>query len=78
MKWTKVHINAMDRQSIIREIERYSSQTALSPATITVRAVGNSRLYDRLTSGGDCTTRIAAKLIAYMEQNPPTKTEGAA
>nr|WP_111299410.1 hypothetical protein [Paracoccus saliphilus] len=69
----------MDRQQIIQQIADHAEKTGLSPSTITGRAVNNSRLYSRLINGGDCTTQIAAKLVAYMAENPPAETsEGAA
>ena len=61
----------MDRNQLIKAIEAYARQTDLAPATVTVRAVNNSRLYDRLVDGGDCTTRIAKRVMAYMADNPP-------
>lgn len=61
----------MTRQHIIQRIRDYAAQTGLAPATVTGRAVGNSRLYDRLSHGGDCTTEIAAKLFSYMDNHPP-------
>lgn len=68
----------MDREQIIQKIQEHSARTGLAPSTITGRAVNNSRLYARMTSGGDCTTQIAAKLVAYMaDDNPAKTTEGA-
>ena len=68
----------MERQHLIQRIREHAEASGLSPATITVRAVNNSRLYARLVAGGDCTTEIAAKVISYLDSNPPTKTpEGA-
>lgn len=60
-------------QNLIEQIERYAAETRLSPATITTRAAGNSQLYRRLKAGGSCTIRIAEKLKAYMESNPPSQ-----
>lgn len=75
---TKVHIVDMTRQQLIRAIRDYAEKTGLSPSTITLRAVNNSRLYDRLERGGDCTTEIAGRLAAYMVANPATAQKRAA
>jgi len=56
----------MSKQDIIRAIEAFAAERALSPSTVTSRAVGNSRLYNRLVSGGDCTTEIAARIMAWI------------
>ena len=60
---------------LIREIEAYCRRAGISPATLCVRAVGNSRLYNRLTRGGECLPRTIARLRRYMAEHPP---EGAA
>jgi len=57
----------MQRETLITAIEAHSIRFGVAPATITSRAVGNSRLYDRLKGGGDCTTTIAAKIISFIE-----------
>lgn len=61
----------MEKQTIISEIEAYAAARSLAPATVTSRAVHNSRLYAHLKSGGDCTTRIVDRLRQYMAANPP-------
>jgi hypothetical protein len=70
MTGTKVPIWAMTREQIISAIEGYAKKAGLSPSTVTGRAVANSRLYDRMKNGGDCTTEVAARLSAYMAANP--------
>ena len=68
----------MDREQIIQKIREHSARTRLAPSTITGRAVNNSLLYARMTSGGDCTTQIAAKLVADMADEKLAETiEGA-
>lgn len=61
----------MTRTDLIRMIETFAQSWGIAPATVTSRAVGNSRLYQRMLDGGGCTLGIAEKLIAYMDQNPP-------
>lgn len=53
------------------EIEIYARKCGVKPKTITRRAVGNSRLYERLKGGYGCTLRIAEQLRAYMRAHPP-------
>lgn len=65
----------MTRDKLIQVIQDHSSRTGLAPATITGRAVGNSRLYQRLIFGGDCTTAIAERVVSFI--NAETQ-EGAA
>jgi hypothetical protein len=67
----------MTRREIITEIEMFAKSRGLAPATVTSRAVSNSRLYDRLLNGGDCTTEVAARLRSYIATHtvvPPTPT----
>ena len=59
----------MDRQSIINAIKAHAKARNIAPATVTSRAVGNSRLYDRLINGGDCTTEVARRIVAWIEQD---------
>lgn len=68
----------MDREQIIQKIREHSARTGLAPSTITCRAVNNSQLSARMTSGGDCITQIATKLVAYMADEKLEETiEGA-
>lgn len=66
----------MTTDEIISEIEGYASRAGLSPATVTSRAVSNSRLYDRMKAGGSCSLKTAGRLRAYMLANPPAQTKG--
>lgn len=68
----------MTRQAIIAQIEAFAAKRGIAPATVTSRAVGNSRLYKRMKDGGDCTTEIAAKLLAFIEAEATHKQSGAA
>ena len=56
----------MDTIDIIKEIEDFAREHEIAPATVTSRAVQNSRLYARLKGGGSCTLKIAARMRAYM------------
>jgi len=57
----------MNRKQIIEAIEACARRRGIAPATVTSRAVGNSRLYQRLVSGGDCTTEVAGRIVAFIE-----------
>ena len=65
----------MDRNQIIAAIEAHAARRGIAPATITSRAVGNSRLYKRMVDGGDCTTGIAKRIVAFIASDAP-KSEG--
>lgn len=62
----------MDRTSLIEAIEAHAAKRNLAPATITSRAVENSRLYSRLKDGRDCTTEIARKVMEYIARDEQT------
>jgi len=65
----------MTNDDLIQRIEDYASRRGWEPATVTSRAVGNSRLYARLRSGGSCTLNVAERLVTFME-HPPVSAEG--
>lgn len=68
----------MTRDDLIFQIEQFAANNGVAPATVTSRAVGNSRLYRRLKAGGDCTLDIARRLIGYMDDDgPPSQKEAA-
>ena len=56
----------MTHSDLIAEIDAFADAKNWSGATVTSRAVANSRLYSRLKSGGSCTLVIAERLRAYM------------
>jgi len=59
-------MTAMTQNDLIQEIEAFAARRGVAPATVTSRAVGNSRLYSRMKSGGGCTLAIAERLRAWM------------
>ena len=68
----------MTRTQIIEAIEAHAKKRGLAPATVTSRAVGNSRLYQRMLDGGDCTTGIAGRILDFIHadsqsDNPVTQ-----
>ena len=56
----------MTTEQLISEIEAFASEKGISPATVTSRGVGNSRLYHRLKGGKSCTLDVAERLRKYM------------
>ncbi|TJZ85809.1 hypothetical protein [Paracoccus hibiscisoli] len=65
----------MDREKLITLIKEHAENFGLAPATITGKAVDNSRLYSRLVSGGDCTTSIAAKVSDWVDADRARRSE---
>lgn len=65
----------MDIEALLSEVDQFAEAHGISPATVTSKAVGNSRLYSRMRNGGSCTIRIAERLRAYMAANPPASSE---
>ena len=57
---------SMTNQQLISEIEAFASRNGIAPATVTSRAVGNSRLYHRLKDGKSCTLGVAERLREFM------------
>lgn len=58
-------------QDIIDEIQAYCEAAGISPSTLGVRALGNSRYFDRLQRRIEKTAEDADRLRAYMAENPP-------
>ncbi len=70
----------MDRNEVITAIEAFAAERGIAPATVTSRAVQNSRLYHRMVQGGDCTTGVARRIMSFIAGNggkASRKTEGA-
>ncbi len=59
----------MTHADLIEDIERAALVIGLAPATITSRAVNNSRLYARLKGGKSCTITVAAKVRDWIAEN---------
>lgn len=56
----------MTNQQLIKLIERFASAHGIAPATVTSRAVGNSRLYRRLKDGKSCTLNVAERIRSFV------------
>lgn len=65
----------MDDQ-IVEMIEEYCRVARIKPATLCVRATGNSRLYTRTLRSLRMAEDVRAKLVEYIAQNPPLKDVG--
>lgn len=64
----------MTTDHLIAEIEAFAEARKIAPATVTSRAVGNSRLYARLKAGKSCTLTVAARLCQWMVDNAPAES----
>ena len=62
---------------IISVLDKFRADYGLAPATVCGRAVGNTRLYERLASGGDCTRRTAEKLVGWVNDYRAANPAGA-
>jgi hypothetical protein len=68
----------MSTEHLLQKIRTYCEQVGISPSTLGVRAVGNSRLYERLQTRIEREAEVEAKVDAYMAANPPPASEDAA
>lgn len=57
----------MTRTQIIQAIEDAAEKMGVPPSTITKRGAKASQLYRRMKAGGDCSTRVAARLMAFID-----------
>lgn len=66
----------MNRQDVIKAIERYSEKSGLKPTTVCHYAMANRKFYDRLKSGY-FHEEYAARLLRWMDDHPPKSHEAA-
>lgn len=60
------NVRIMTRTDLLKEIEDFAEANKLAPATVTSRAVGNSRLYHRMKAGGGCNVIVAERLRQFI------------
>lgn len=60
----------ISKHNIIAAIEAHSDTTGLACSTITSRAVGNSRLYQRMVDGGDIRTDTGREVLNWIADKP--------
>ena len=72
------NLSDMSTKSLLEKIDRYCEAAGISPSTLGVRAVGNSRLYDRLQARVERDAVVMEKLEAYIAANPPPRSSDAA
>ena len=65
----------MENNPIIREIADYCAAANISPSTLGVRVLGNSRFLERLERKLEKLSEDEAALRAYMRDNPPPARE---
>lgn len=61
----------MEHEPLIDLIESYCRESGISPATLGVRAAGNSRLYERLKRRKERDAEVAERVRKYISDNPP-------
>ncbi len=69
------------RAALLGRIERFLTKTGLAPSALGERADVGSEIVKKLRRGGDCTTRTADKLNAFMDawpNVPPNRRRSAA
>ena len=60
----------MDRQQIIKTIEKYAQAAGLAPSTVCQYALRNRKVYARLRAGGTCSVASVETLLSWMAENP--------
>ena len=60
-----------DRTKITEEVERYCAAVGIAPSTLSLRALGNARFFERKKRREEKDAADAERLRAYMAQNPP-------
>lgn len=78
MRGKNIPYRRMQTQSITSEIREHAEKLGIAPATLTSRAVQNSRLYHHLEGGGDCTTRTVERIRQWIADHPPTEVKAKA
>lgn len=61
--------------TLFAEIEAYCDRVNISPSTLCVRALGNSRFMDRLRKKLEKLDEDQGKLRSYMAENPPAPSD---
>ena len=56
----------MTEADLIAQIENFAERHGIAPATVTSKAVGNSRLFDLLKAGKSCTLTTAHRIMEYI------------
>ncbi|WP_273688426.1 hypothetical protein [Ketogulonicigenium vulgare] len=64
-------------KSFIEEVQDYCRATGISPSTLGVRALGNSRFFERLQRKIGKVEDDAARVRDHMAANPPQQSEAA-
>ena len=68
----------MTEADLIAHIESFAGRHGIAPATVTSKAVGNSRLFDLLKAGKSCTLTTAHRIMGYMAEADAAPKDGEA
>ncbi len=60
----------MRNHDFISDVERYCGAAGISPSTLGVRAIGNSRFLDRFKRRVETLAEDESRIRAYMAANP--------
>lgn len=73
----KANYLAMLDESFITEAEEYCAAAGISPSTLAVRALNNSRFFNRAARQREKANEAIERLRAYMAANPAQTPAGA-
>ncbi|MBS8227125.1 hypothetical protein [Vannielia litorea] len=62
-----------EQTNITEEVRRYCEDAGIAPSTLSLRALGNGRFFERKKRRDIKDAEDSEKLRAYMAQNPPQK-----
>ena len=54
------------RDELLSAARRYCDDTGLALATVATRVANDSRFFERMAAGGDCTTRKYERFMAFF------------
>lgn len=67
----------MITDELLAEARQYCEAKGITPSTLAVRALNNSRFFDRVERQRRLAREASEKLRAFMAENPPTAQEAA-
>lgn len=77
LRWEYSHSVAF-MDDLLSEISAYCEAVGIKPTTLGRYTVNDGSFVSRLQAGGECLPRTAAKVRAYMRDNPPKSAARAA
>lgn len=68
----------MKRKTFLEEVQAYCAAAGISPSTLGVRVLGNSRYFDRLERRLEKAKEDEIKIRRFIQMNPPPQSKEAA